>query len=74
VGIATGLLGIASEALRPVIEGGYGVYGVLLLVWTGGVGWRLARLATEMMPAVSDRNAARLARNWRSGVKKEVTL
>ena len=38
LGIATGILGVASEALRPVIEGGYGVYGVLLLVWTAAVG------------------------------------
>ena len=44
LGIATGLLGIASEVLPPVIEGGYAVYGLLLLVWTAGVGWRLFRL------------------------------
>jgi len=44
LGIFTAVLGMASEALRPVIEGGYGVYGVLLLVWMGAVGWRLYRL------------------------------
>jgi hypothetical protein len=44
LGIATGLLGIGSEALRPVIEGGYSVYGLLLLVWTGVVGFRLFHL------------------------------
>jgi hypothetical protein len=44
LGIFTGVLGIVSEALRPVIEGGYGVYGVLLLVWMSAVGWRLYRL------------------------------
>jgi hypothetical protein len=44
LGISAGLLGVGSEALRPVVEGGYGVYGVLLLVWTGAVGWRLYRL------------------------------
>ncbi|KFD41382.1 hypothetical protein DK28_0209380 [Peptococcaceae bacterium SCADC1_2_3] len=44
LGIATGALGIASETLRPVIEGGYGIYGLLLLVWTGAVGWQLFRL------------------------------
>jgi hypothetical protein len=44
LGIGTGVLGIASEALRPVIEGGYGVYGVLLLVWMGAVGWTLWRI------------------------------
>jgi hypothetical protein len=64
VGIATGVLGIASEALRPVIEGGYAVYGLLLLVWMGAVGWRLFRLgqdgaltppASEIRTLVSDR-------------------
>ncbi len=44
LGITTGLLGIGSEALRPVIEGGYAVYGVLLFVWTGAVGWHVYRL------------------------------
>jgi Domain of unknown function (DUF4386) len=48
LGIATGVLGIASEALRPVIEGGYALYGVLLLVWTGAVGWTLYRLETVL--------------------------
>ncbi|EWT02519.1 hypothetical protein N865_05300 [Intrasporangium oryzae NRRL B-24470] len=45
LGIATGALGIVSEVLRPVIEGGYAVYGILLLVWTGAVGWCLLSLA-----------------------------
>lgn len=44
LGIVTGALGIASEALRPVIEGGYGIYGLLLLAWTGAVGWQLYRM------------------------------
>ncbi len=48
LGIATGLLGIASEALRPVIEGGYAIYGVLLLVWMGAVGWRLYFLPSDL--------------------------
>jgi len=71
LGIATGLLGIASEALRPVIEGGYGVYGVLLLVWVGAVGWRLSRRATEMMTAASAGQAAVLARDGRSGARRK---
>jgi Domain of unknown function (DUF4386) len=50
LGIATGVLGIASEALRPVIEGGYGVYGVLLLVWMGAVGWKLVGLGRNSGP------------------------
>jgi Domain of unknown function (DUF4386) len=73
LGIATGLLGVGSEALRPVIEGGYAVYGVLLLVWIGAVGWRLSRLTTEMMTAASAGQAAVLASEGLSGAKKEVT-
>lgn len=44
VGITAGLLGVASEALRPIIEGGYALYGMLLLIWMGAVGWRLRGL------------------------------
>ena len=62
LGIATGILGVASEALRPVIEGGYGVYGVLLLVWTAAVGWRLNGLVvTRPAAAASDSQPAALA-------------
>ena len=59
LGIAAGILGVASEALRPVIEGGYGVYGLLLLVWTAAVGWRLFGLAaTRRAASASDSQAA----------------
>jgi hypothetical protein len=47
LGIVSGALGIGSEALRPVIEGGYGIYGVLLLVWMGAVGSRLYGLGAD---------------------------
>jgi hypothetical protein len=47
LGVVTAVLGIVSEALRPVIEGGYGVYGVLLLVWMGTVGWKLYWLGAD---------------------------
>ena len=47
LGTATGILGIASEALRPVIEGGYAAYGLLLFVWMGAVGWRLHALGAD---------------------------
>lgn len=53
LGIATGVLGIASEALRPLIEGGYGLYGVLLFVWMGAVGWRLRGLGEAEPPSRS---------------------
>jgi hypothetical protein len=72
LGMATGVLGVASEALRPVIEGGYGVYGLLLLLWTAAVGWRLfglvatrrAASASESQPAAdaSQRPATEMLR------------
>ena len=48
LGIVTGALGIVSEVLRPVLAGGYGVYGMLLLIWMGAIGWKLHRLADEV--------------------------
>jgi hypothetical protein len=44
LGIATGTIGIVSEATRPLIGAGYSVYGTLLLVWFVSVGWGLRRL------------------------------
>jgi hypothetical protein len=41
VGSTQRSLGTASEALRPVIEGGSGICRVLLLVWMGAVGRKL---------------------------------
>src|SRR5450759_423008 len=57
LGIAVGVLGIASEALRFVTEGLYGVYGVLLPVWMGAVGWMLYRLGRNSRPAREERPA-----------------
>lgn len=47
LGIVTGALGIASEALRPLIGPGYLVYGLLLPAWILLVGWKLYRLAGD---------------------------
>lgn len=47
LGIATGVLGIASEALRFVLPAGYAVYGLLLFVWFIAMGWELYRLAAD---------------------------
>ena len=44
LGVVAGVLGIAAEALRMVVEGFYVVYGVLLPVWMAAVGWHLYRL------------------------------
>lgn len=45
VGIVVGVLGMASEALRPLIGSAYAVYGLLLPLWFGWVGWRLLGIA-----------------------------
>lgn len=45
LGIVTGLLGIVSEALRPLMGVSYTVYGLLLPTWFGMAGWKLLRLA-----------------------------
>jgi len=44
LGVATGVLGISAEALRMVFEGFYVIYGSLLPIWMGAVGWNLYRL------------------------------
>jgi hypothetical protein len=45
LGIATGALGIVSEALRPVLGIGYIAYGLLLFAWFIASGLALYRLA-----------------------------
>ena len=57
LGIVTGTLGLVSEALRPVLAGGYGVYGVLLLIWMGAVGWQLYRLGEVRRGSPSEQPA-----------------
>ena len=47
VGMVAGALGIASEALRPMIGPGYMLYGLLLPVWFALVGWKLLHLQRE---------------------------
>ncbi len=47
LGIATGAIGIISEALRPIIGPGYYIYGLLLPIWFVAVGWKLYRLARD---------------------------
>ncbi len=43
LGIITGVLGLVFEATRPMIGAWYSVYGLLLPLWFGLVGWRLLR-------------------------------
>ena len=44
VGIVTGVIGLFSEAFRPMIGPAYLIYGLLLPIWFGSVGWKLIRL------------------------------
>lgn len=48
LGIATGILGIVCESLKPDLGPGYVVYGLLLLVWLIAIGVELLRLAREV--------------------------
>ncbi|MBX6343241.1 MAG: hypothetical protein IRY97_12335 [Thermomicrobiaceae bacterium] len=45
LGFATGVIGVASEALKPILGIGYIVYGLLVMVWIIAIGWELVRLA-----------------------------
>lgn len=44
LGVVVGAVGVVSEALRPMIGGGYMLYGLLLPVWFALVGWKLLHL------------------------------
>lgn len=65
LGIITGLLGIAAEALRMIFEGFYVVYGVLLPIWMAAVGWNLYRLGRGDRPADDAVLSPRLTRERR---------
>jgi hypothetical protein len=47
LGIVTGALGLAGEALRFAVTGLYAVYGPLLWIWFAAVGVALLRLAAS---------------------------
>jgi Domain of unknown function (DUF4386) len=47
LGIATGAIGIISEALRPILGFGYIVFFVLEVIWLIAVGWKLYRLGSS---------------------------
>jgi hypothetical protein len=44
LGVATGAIGIVSEALLPLLGIAYALYGVLVMVWFLAIGWQLYRL------------------------------
>ena len=47
LGMLTGAVGILAEALRPMMGAGYLVYGLLLPLWFGLVGWKLLHVDGE---------------------------
>ena len=47
LGIITGIPGIVSETLRPLMGISYAVYGILLIVWFLVIGWNLFWLASS---------------------------
>lgn len=55
LGIATGALGVVSEALRDLIGPGYYIFGLLLPAWFIAVGWGLYRLGWERSNASMSR-------------------
>lgn len=55
LGTVTGALGMVAEVLRPMLGVCYALYGLLLPVWFGWVGWRLFRLSiTFQSPSAGD--------------------
>ncbi|WP_208711853.1 DUF4386 family protein [Sinomonas sp. R1AF57] len=55
LGIVTGALGLAGEALRFAVTGLYAVYGPLLWIWFAAVGLALLRLPQHLAVPVSVR-------------------
>jgi hypothetical protein len=53
LGVATGVIGIASEALRPLLGWAYAIYGIMILVWLLWLAWALWKLGTSPVPAMA---------------------
>jgi hypothetical protein len=53
LGVATGAIGIVSEALISILGIAYAIYGVLVMVWFLVIGWQLYRLASDEEQAES---------------------
>jgi hypothetical protein len=58
VGIVTGAVGIVAESLRPLIDYGYLLYGLLLPTWFILTGWTLHTLGRQPRIASQPRNDA----------------
>jgi hypothetical protein len=62
MGVATGITGIASESLRPVLGWAYSIYGILLFLWLIWIALALWRLGAESQRAVHAGSASVLRR------------
>ena len=62
LGVATGGIGIMSEALRPILGWAYAVYGLLLFVWLACVAVVLWQLARARPPSAVGADPARRPR------------
>jgi hypothetical protein len=47
LGVVTGAIGIASEALRPWLGWSYAIYGILVFLWLAWIAWALWTLYRE---------------------------
>jgi len=57
LGVATGGIGIVSEALRPLLGWAYAVYRVLIFAWLTWLAWALWKLGATSARAMATRGA-----------------
>jgi hypothetical protein len=57
LGVATGVIGIISETLRPQLDWAYTVYGLVLFVWLIWVAMELWKLGADTAPILADRRS-----------------
>lgn len=62
LGVVTGVIGLASEALRPLLGAAYALYGVLVLIWLIWVARTLWGLGVTSGRAGSGSSRCRLLR------------
>lgn len=57
LGVATGAIGIVSEALRPLLGAAYAIYGVLIMIWLIWLAWALWKLGATSSRVRATRGA-----------------
>lgn len=53
LGMVTGAVGMVSESLKPLLEMGYIVYGLLVMIWIIAIGWEMIGLGRAAKPDLS---------------------